>query len=51
MGCLNAGSGKTIQNNNFIQINNTILKQETIEQLEPEQIKEIEAIVLKNQIM
>lgn len=48
MGCLNAGSGKTIQNNNFIQINNTILKQETIEQLEPEQIKEIEAIVLKN---
>lgn len=48
MGCLNNGSNKTIQNNNFIQINNTILKQETIEQLEPEQIKEIEAIVLKN---
>lgn len=48
MGCLNNGSNKTIQNNNFIQINNTILKQETVEQLEPEQIKEIEAIVLKN---
>jgi DNA-binding phage protein len=46
MGFLNNGQGMQIQNqNNFIQINNTILSQETIRHLNPEQLLNIEAIL------
>ena len=42
------GKGTHIQNqNNYIQINGTVLSQETIKQLRPEQLNSIEAI-LKN---
>jgi hypothetical protein len=46
MGFLNNGQGMQIQNqNNFIQINNTILSQETIRHLSPEQLFTIENIL------
>jgi hypothetical protein len=34
--------------NNYLQINNTIIKQETIRQLSPEQLKQIEEMVEKS---
>jgi hypothetical protein len=40
-----------MQQNNFIQINNTVLKQETLQQLSTEQLKQIEEVIkgsLKN---
>ena len=48
MGCLNgqAQAGTFIQNqNNFIQINGTVLSQETVKQLSPEQLSSIENIL------
>ncbi len=49
MGCLNnvqPPASTSIQNqNNFIQINNTILSQETIEQLNVDQLNAIECIL------
>lgn len=48
MGCLNgqAPGGTFIQNqNNFIQINGTVLSQETVKQLNPEQLNSIEAVL------
>lgn len=43
--------GKTqtpaLNQNNCIQINNTVLKQETLQQLSTEQLKQIEEIVRK----
>ncbi|MBK7965968.1 MAG: hypothetical protein IPK10_12255 [Bacteroidetes bacterium] len=49
MGCLNnvqPSASTSIQNqNNFIQINNTILSQETIKNLSPEQLQNIESII------
>jgi hypothetical protein len=48
MGCLNNGqstNGTLIQNqNNYIQINGTVLSQETIKNLNPEQLYTIESI-------
>jgi hypothetical protein len=34
-----------INQNNYIQINNTIINQQLIEQLKPEQLKKIELII------
>lgn len=49
MGCLNNGqstNGTLIQNqNNYIQINGTVLSQETIKNLNPEQLNTIESIL------
>lgn len=48
MGCLNGQTpgGTFIQNqNNFIQINGTVLSQETVKQLNPEQLNSIEAVL------
>lgn len=48
MGCLNgqAKTGTSIQNqNNFIQINGTVLSQETVKNLNPEQLNSIEAVL------
>lgn len=49
MGCLNNGKGSNntlIQNqNNYIQINGTVLSQETIKNLSPEQLNTIETIL------
>ena len=49
IGCLNNGqttNNTLIQNqNNFIQINNTILSQETIKNLSADQLQNIESII------
>jgi predicted transcriptional regulator len=36
------------QQNNYIQVNNTIIKQQTLQQLSPEQLQQIEEIVQRN---
>lgn len=54
MGFMNNGQAPNntlIQNqNNYIQINGTVLSQETIEQLSPEQINSIEKVLLSNKM-
>ena len=46
LGFMNNGSNTLIQNqNNFIQINSTVLSQQTIQHLNPEQLNSIEAIL------
>lgn len=54
MGFMNNGqtpNNTLIQNqNNYIQINGTVLSQETIEQLSPEQINSIEKVLLLNKM-
>lgn len=48
MGCLNGQNSSALirnQQNNFIQINGTVLSQEVIKQLDPEQLNNIERIL------
>lgn len=42
------GAQALLNQNNYIQINNTVIKQETIQQLSPEQLMQIEEIVQRN---
>jgi predicted transcriptional regulator len=50
VGAMNKPQANTVINgqNNYIQINNTILSQENLKQLSEEQLKQIESIITKN---
>jgi len=50
VGAINKLQNNTVINgqNNYIQINNTILSQENLKQLSEEQLKQIESIITKN---